>query len=74
MHGNVREWCHDWYYWTYFQDGPEVDPQGPATGVNRVMRGGSYRDDADRACSASRDSVDPTWRTDYTGFRHTRTL
>lgn len=40
MSGNVYEWCSD-YYATYTAD-PQTDPQGPATGTNRVMRGGSW--------------------------------
>ncbi len=41
MTGNVEEWCWDWYGGSYYQDGA-ADPRGPATGTNRVMRGGSW--------------------------------
>lgn len=40
MHGNVAEWCLDW--WSTFNSVPQVDPVGPNTGTNRVVRGGFY--------------------------------
>ncbi|GHT86109.1 hypothetical protein FACS1894116_06630 [Betaproteobacteria bacterium] len=42
MYGNVWEWVEDWYDATYYRRSPESDPRGPASGVNRVVRGGCW--------------------------------
>ena len=39
MHGNVREWCSDWFDEVYYQSAPANDPLGPSTGSRRVIRG-----------------------------------
>ena len=69
MHGNVSEWCSDWYgdYSSY----PQTNPTGPASGSNRVLRGGSWGGDGDgRYCrSANRGDGDPSTRGSGIGFR-----
>ena len=40
--GNVWVWCNDWFGHEYYRQSPEHDPRGPATGVHRVVRGGSW--------------------------------
>ena len=42
VHGNVWEWCSDWWGHEYYSESPESDPQGPETGDKKVLRGGSF--------------------------------
>jgi formylglycine-generating enzyme required for sulfatase activity len=69
MHGNVWEWCQDWYGENYYSQRSEVDPKGPDTGTARVLRGGSWFN-LPRICrSASRLRLTPGYRFISGGFR-----
>jgi formylglycine-generating enzyme required for sulfatase activity len=48
MHGNVTEFCQDWYDANYYRNSPSVDPPGPGNGKERVLRGGSFFDPGPR--------------------------
>ncbi|MCK4413819.1 MAG: SUMF1/EgtB/PvdO family nonheme iron enzyme [Candidatus Eisenbacteria sp.] len=73
MHGNVYEWCHDWYGSDYYGSSPGQDPEGPGTGSYRVLRGGSWVSYAHSCCSANRGSLGPGLRYHSSGLRLTRT-
>ena len=72
MHGDVWEWCSDWYGENYYSSSPTKDPQGPSSGDKRVLRGGCCYDIAGRLRSAIRLRVNPDSRINYFGFRLTR--
>ena len=72
VHGNVQEWCWDWYSSSY-PLGPATDYIGPTSGSNRVLRGGSWFDFALRCRSAGRDNLTPWFRSGGAGFRLVRT-
>lgn len=67
MHGNVSEWCQDWY--GSYPAGNVVDPTGPKSGDRRVRRGGSWISLVGATRSAQRDSDEPSHRDGTVGFR-----
>ena len=70
MHGNVWEWCQDWY--AGYPDGAVRDPSGPLKGGKRVLRGGGYEDEAKWARSAARGCAGISQRDKNIGFRLAR--
>lgn len=72
MTGNVWEWCWDWYAGSYYSNLPAPDPQGPATGSNRVLRGGSWSFNAWSARVSNRYGFRPDYWHLFSGFRLAR--
>ncbi|MFN2165637.1 MAG: formylglycine-generating enzyme family protein, partial [Anaerolineae bacterium] len=69
MSGNVQEWVRDWYDDGYYDVSPYRNPQGPASGDSRVVRGGDWATVWRFVRAADRDKLDPTWRNIVAGFR-----
>ncbi|MHC4168081.1 MAG: formylglycine-generating enzyme family protein [Planctomycetota bacterium] len=74
MHGNVWQWCNDFYQVDYYQQSPEEDPRGPETGETKVVRGGAWKFSADSCRSGYRYNENPGYADvcfgyDIYGFR-----
>ncbi len=67
IHGNVEEWCLDWY--GPYDEAEKFSPAGPAKGISKVVRGGSHNTPSSYMRSANRSSLMPDGRTVFTGFR-----
>jgi len=76
MHGNVAEWCNDFYSEDYYKESPEKNPRGPTIGKERVLRGGAWNSSTN-SCRSSYRTSDPSiddtcLASDAIGFRCVR--
>ena len=71
---NVHEWCADWYDPGYYRWSPGWNPQGPADGVRKASRGGSWRHHIKVSRNAARSSIPPKFQYADYGFRIARSF
>jgi formylglycine-generating enzyme required for sulfatase activity len=69
MHGNVYQWCSDWFSADYYKKSPLSDPTGPTAGSIRVIRGGIWSNYPSHLRSAYHPTLVPTKRAHDIGFR-----
>ena len=72
MAGNVSEWVADWYSEDYYHASPSKNPQGPSSGLARLLRGGSWDDNGEFVSSFIRRWRDPSLFYETVGFRCSR--
>ena len=71
---NVHEWCADWYDPAFYKNSPQRNPRGPADGVRKASRGGSWRHHVKVSRNAARSSIPPEFQYADYGFRIARSL
>jgi len=74
MHGNLYEWCNDWYDEAYYESSPDTDPPGPVDGSYRVRKGGYWGNSAQHCRSAFREGSSPHLSYFGIGFRPARSM
>jgi len=74
MHGNVYEWCQDFFMQSWYMQTPLHDPIGPAADSNHVIRGGSWNVTASHSRGSDRSNFATSGHQNYFGFRVVRVL
>jgi formylglycine-generating enzyme required for sulfatase activity len=69
MHGNVAEWCHDWFDPKTYSEAPRTNPFGPDTGPAHSSRGGSFTDPHGNFCRSAFRLNNTSMRNPHRGFR-----
>jgi len=69
MHGNLWEWCEDFYSENYYSISPFEDPKGPDGGTQKVIKGGCYFNNRDYCRSSTRGNNNPKYAYQFIGFR-----
>jgi serine/threonine-protein kinase len=69
MAGNVAEWVSDWYFESYYARSAKENPQGPAEGMVRAFRGGSFANVGEKIRSSRRVHDDAIYSSSSLGFR-----